>query len=217
MKLNMKAVALLCSLGLVACGDDKAEVDTVPQDKTEIKVQSLPAGVHQVSVGSEQQPQVGQIYVATSGDQLLVLNQENERAEKVYYTDSTQRWVSMPSTVKSEQVKFLHHEPIANQQIAVNQMQGRYIAHLDGEQVLTFAIDASGQIASFDSTCVMTGKITPSAIPNSLGFSLSSKNCKNWPEKAAGYLVVDEQYQPAAFRMINTQSNLNDLWVYPEN
>ena len=56
-----------------------------------------------------------------------------------------------------------------------------------------------------------------SSLPNTLKASLTAASCGDLPAQSDGYLVVDSDYAPAAFRLLTySGSTPLDLWAYAE-
>lgn len=209
--MTLSAVIVLASCG----NDDKTTVP--PKDKSEqITIPILEPGAHRVVLGLEDDPIIGQYYVGNNQEKLLVLNDQEQRANKVYYSQNKQGWQSLPATEKSEELKFNSQEKLDTVPLNIDHFTGQYAIAIDEQQTVNINIDAEGKISTLSSGCNISGQLAKSSMPNLLQYNATAKNCAGVPESLKGYMLQDDDYAPAVFRMLNVNQQLKDFWGYTE-
>lgn len=216
MNIKLSFMTLSAVIVLASCGN--GDKTTVPsEDKSgQITIPALEPGAHRVVLGLEDDPIIGQYYVGSNQEKLLVLNDQEQRANKVYYSQDKQNWQSLPTSTKSEELKFSNQEKINAQQLSIDHFTGQYAVALDEQQTVKVNIDAAGKISTLSSGCNITGQLLKSSMPNLLQYTATAKNCAGIPESLKGYMLQDDDYAPAIFRMININQQLKDFWGYTE-
>jgi hypothetical protein len=92
-----------------------------------------------------------------------------------------------------------------------------YTVRLASGAAAAFSINANGEIVAGSTSCKLSGKLATSSLPNTLKASLAATSCGDLPAQSDGYLVVDSDYAPAAFRLLTySGSTPLDLWAYAE-
>lgn len=215
MNIKLSFLTLSAAVVLVGCGqDDKA---TESENKSaQITIPVLEQGAHRVVLGLEDDPVIGQYYVGNNHEKLLVLNDQEQRANKVYYSQNQKGWQSLPAAQTSEEIKFSSQEKLNAQPLSIDYFTGKYAVALDEQQTVNINIDVSGKITTLGSGCNISGQLDKSTMPNVLQYTATAKNCSGVPESLKGYILQDDDYAPAVFRMININQQLKDFWGYSE-
>ena len=101
--------------------------------------------------------------------------------------------------------------------LAIAPLARSYAVRLDNGNAALFSIGAGGGITAGASACKLSGKLAASSLPNALKLSLAASGCGDLPAQSEGLLVADDDYAPAAFRLITSGADGPiDLWAYPE-
>ena len=211
-------VVLLLSLGLTACNDSNENQD---QKDTSSKVEFAPnlePGTYTVSIETDQElPMAGKYYSGTDGNKLLVINNEQERASIIItYDAQNQTWHSN-QTNKTASIKFDHVEKIADQKLDIALLNGSYTLSLASDVTIPLEINAQGQMVSQDANCAFTGIISANQMANTASYQLQENKCDAMKNNTKGYLVVDEDFVPASFRLVSDMSDSQDVWAFSES
>jgi hypothetical protein len=203
--------ALVPALLLAACGsghDAGAPAVTVTE---------LAAGVHAVSTGDAADPVEGKYYAAADGSRLLVLNDREQRAGALYRRDAGGRWQASPAVTADTAVDLAGGTALSSTVLSAASVAGRYAIGLAGGATASFTVTTGGDILPGDTACKLAGKVAMSALPNALQLALTASGCAGLPARADGYLVVDGDYAPAAFRLLGPGAGTPlDLWAYAQ-
>jgi len=213
------ATALLLS----ACGSNH------DADQPEVKVTDLAAGVYAVSTGDAANPTAGKYYSAADGSRLLVLNNSSQQATAVYHRDAGSTWRLTPApaaaaataataaTTAAASLDLLNSNATTSGTLNVGTIARSYTVRLASDAAAAFSVNAGGEIVAGATSCKLSGKVSVSSLPNTLKLSLTASGCGELPAQSDGYLVVDSDYAPAAFRLLTySGSALVDLWAYAE-
>ncbi|MDR2060687.1 MAG: hypothetical protein LBQ29_04720 [Acinetobacter sp.] len=206
---------LILGLALSACHDDNHDRQEQPVEKPE-PVPALAVGTYSVSIETDQElPTVGKYYSGTDGSKLVVLNDEQDRAQIVMHYDvATNTWHSNQSD-KNLKLEFAHYEKIADQKLSVNELVGRYTLSLADGSSIPVEVKAQGQMVSLDQNCRFTAKISESVLANTSSYQFTENKCLALKNNEKGYIVVDQDLEPAAFRLLSDRIGAQDLWAFP--
>ncbi|RPE31624.1 hypothetical protein EC846_1091 [Acinetobacter sp. BIGb0102] len=206
---------LLLGLALSACHDDNNDRQEQPAEKSE-PVPALAVGTYSVSIETDQElPTVGKYYSGTDGTKLVVLNDEQDRAQIVMHYDvATKTWHSNQSD-KNLKLEFAHYEKIADQKLSLNELVGSYTLSLADGSSIPVEVKAQGQMISLDQNCSFTAKISESSLANTASFQFTENKCAALKNNEKGYVVVDQDLEPAAFRLLSDTVDSKDLWAFP--
>jgi hypothetical protein len=200
-------VALL----LAACGSGDAPV------APKVSVTELAAGVHRVSSGDPDQPVVGSYHAAADGSALVILNDAEERAAKVYRRDGKDAWQAAPGVGQDSAVTVQSIGVQPALALSPASLAGRYVLRLGTGATAVFTLNAAGEIAAAEGGCKLSGKASPSALPQVLALTLNASGCGTLAATSEGWLVVDRDYAPASFRLVTSAAGkVSDLWAYAE-
>ncbi|OEC91703.1 hypothetical protein [Acinetobacter sp. YK3] len=205
----------LLGLALSACHDDNNDRQEQPAEKSE-PVLALAVGTYSVSIESDQElPTVGKYYSGTDGTKLVVLNDEQDRAQIVMHYDvATKIWHSNQSD-KNLKLEFAHYEKIDDQKLSLNELVGSYTLSLADGSSIPVEVKAQGQMISLDQNCSFTAKISESSLANTASYQFTENKCAALKNNEKGYVVVDQDLEPAAFRLLSDTVDSNDLWAFP--
>jgi len=205
----------LLGLALSACHDDNNDRQEQPAEKSE-PVPALAMGTYSVSIETDQElPTVGKYYSGTDGTKLVVLNDEQDRAQIVMHYDvATKAWHSNQSD-KNLKLEFAHYEKIADQKLSLNELVGSYTLSLADGSSIPVEVKAQGQMISLDQNCSFTAKISESSLANTASYQFTENKCAALKNNEKGYVVVDQDLEPAAFRLLSDTVDSKDLWAFP--
>lgn len=202
--------AVVLPLLLAACGGKADDAPTV-------KVSELSAGTYAVAAGDAANPTAGKYYAGADGSRLLVLNNSAQQAKALYRRDGNGSWQATPAVAENTSVELLNSNAIVSTVISFADLARSYTVRLASGNVAGFSVSANGDIAAGSSSCKLSGKLTASALPNTLKLTLAAAGCGDLPAQSDGVLIVDSDYSPAAFRLLTSGGNAPlDLWAYPE-
>ena len=205
------AAALLLPLLLAACGS--SHDDEAPQ----ARVTELAAGAYAVSTGAADNPVDGKYYAGADGSRLLVLNDSAQQAAALYQRDGNGAWRATPVATGDTTVDLAGSNAIPASAPDAASLAGRYEVRLSSGATAAFSVGAGGDIVPGTSACKLSGKLAASTLPNTLKLTLATSACGDLPAAIDGYLVVDADYAPAAFRLLgNGGAKPLDLWAYAE-
>jgi len=206
---------LVLGLALSACHDGNNARQEQPAEKPE-PVPALAVGTYSVSIETDQElPIVGKYYSGADGSKLVVLNDEQDRAQIVMHYDiSTKTWHSNQSD-KNLKLEFSHYEKIADQKLSLNELVGSYTLSLADGSSIPVEVKAQGQMISLDQNCSFTAKISESALANTANYQFTENKCAALKHNEKGYVVVDQDLEPAAFRLLSDTVDSKDLWAFP--
>ncbi|QBE66989.1 hypothetical protein EWM63_01000 [Pseudoduganella lutea] len=207
------AAALLAPflpLMLAACGSSHDD------DAPTMKVTELAAGAYAVSTGDAASPVDGKYYAGADGSRLLVLNNSDQAAAALYRRDGNGPWRGTPAADADTVVDLTGNNTIAASTPGVASVAGRYEVRLASGAAAAFSVGAGGDIVPGTTACRLSGKVAASTLPNTLKLTLATAGCGDLPAGVEGYLVIDADYAPAAFRLLGTGGTAPlDLWAYP--
>ncbi|KHF77667.1 hypothetical protein PJ15_0722 [Acinetobacter sp. neg1] len=206
---------LLLGFALSACHDDNNDRQEQPAEKSE-PVPALAVGTYSVSIETDQElPTVGKYYSGTDGTKLVVLNDEQDRAQIVMHYDvATKTWYSNQSD-KNLKLEFAHYEKIADQKLSLNELVGSYTLSLADGSSIPVEVKAQGQMISLDQNCSFTAKISENSLANAASYQFTENKCAALKNNEKGYVVVDPDLEPAAFRLLSDTVDSKDLWAFP--
>jgi hypothetical protein len=200
----------LAPLLLTACGSN---ADNAPA----VSVAELAAGAYEVSTGDGANPTAGKYYAGADGSRFLVLNNSGQQASAVYRRDGNGSWQMTPPATANTTLELLHSNPVPATTIELPALARSYTVRLAAGTAATFSVNASGDIVAGATGCKLSGKLAATTLPNALKASLTSAGCGDLPAQSDGFLIVDKDYAPAAFRLVaSSGANVVDLWAYPE-
>ncbi|HEX8406281.1 MAG TPA: hypothetical protein VF670_16790 [Duganella sp.] len=209
-----RSVIVLAVVLLSACGSNSSSDDVAGPV---VKVTELAAGTYAVSVGDAANPSAGTYYAAADGSRLLVLNNSAEQASTLYRRDAGGAWRMTPAPTQNISMELLNSNLATSSVISISGIARSYAVRLPSGAAAAFSINAGGDIVAGGTSCKLSGKVLASALPNTLKASLAASGCGDLPAQSEGYLVVDSDYAPAAFRLLTySGSALTDLWAYAE-
>lgn len=211
-------LVLLLTLGLTACNDNDDHSQTHPIVEKPILAPSLDVGTYTVSMESGQDlPIVGKYYAAPSGEKLLILNDEQDRAKIVMHYDvQSKSWQSNQAD-QNFKVQFSGYEKIADQKLNLSQLTGMYdLSFIDGSTV-PVEINAQGQIISKDPNCMFTAKVSESTMANTATYQFTNNQCNALKNNTKGYIVLDEELEPAHFRLVSDANASQDIWAFAQS
>lgn len=213
MKRSIKLLVLPALLLLSACNDDSDSGSSSPA----LTVEELPAGVYTISTGDMNAPTVGKYYADDSGNRLLVLNDSSDHASQVYQQQSSNPWEATPAPTMDTSVTLLRHDPTPTASITVDSLAGTYITQAASGITASFTISSTGAISANATDCKLSGQLSAGTMPNTLQLSLDTAACGSLPASSTGFLLVDQDYAPATFRLLSTANQqIIDLWAYAE-
>lgn len=206
---------LVLGLALSACHDDNNDRQEQPAEKPE-PVPALAVGTYSVSIETDQElPTVGKYYSGADGTKLVVLNDEQDRAQIVMQYDvSTKTWHSNQSD-QNLKLEFAHYEKIADQKLSLNELVGSYTLSLADGSSIPVEVKAQGQMISLDQNCSFTASISESAMANTASYQFTENKCAALKNNEKGYVVVDQDLEPAGFRLLWDTVDSKDLWAFP--
>ena len=207
---------LLLGLGLTACNNDnKDQQETV--EKPDL-APGLALGTYIVSVETDQElPMVGKYYSGGDGGKLLVLDDEQDRAKIVMHYDvQSKSWQSNQAD-KNFKVQFAHYEKIADQKLNLNQLMGTYTLSFADGSMIPVEVKAQGQIISKDQNCMFSGVMSESLLANTATYQLTDNKCEAMKNNVKGYVVMDQDLEPAGFRLLSDTVGSKDIWALAES
>jgi len=201
---------------LASCGESSNNTtsnDT--NNNSALSVSELATGVYTVSVGEANNPTVGKYYAGANGDRLLVLNNSNEQAERIYRRLGNSPWEAAPASATS--VTLLRHDATPAATVDMTNLAGDYLTQVASGVTAGFNINTTGVIAANSANCKISGQLSMGNMSNTLNLSLKTANCGSLPASSTGVLVVDSDYTPANFRLLTlSEQKVVDLWAYAE-
>lgn len=207
--------ASACVLALSACGGGSGNSGIGQQAK--VSVDELATGSYSVALGDANTPTVGRYYAGADGSRLLVLTDGDDRINQLYRRAAGEAWVAVPASSQDVKVALLRSSAVPANTLAVASLAGNYAARVAAGVTANFTVLASGDIVAGASACKLSGKLTASALPNTLQLSLSATGCGSLPASSTGTVAVDAEDAPARFRITaDNASQLVDLWAYAE-
>jgi hypothetical protein len=209
--MNRTFIFAATALLLAACGSSNEPA------KPAVKVTELAAGMYAVSSGDAANPTVGRYYSAADGSRLLVLNNSAQQATALYRRDAGGSWQVTPAATQDTSVELLNSSSLPSSVLNFTSIARSYTVRLASGAAAAFSVNANGDIVAGSTSCKLSGKLATSPLPNTLKVSLAAASCGDLPAQADGYLVVDSDYAPAAFRLLTYSGSAPlDLWAYAE-
>ena len=209
--MNRHLILAATALLLAACGSSNEPA------KPAVKVTDLAAGMYAVSSGDAANPTVGRYYAAADGSRLLVLNNSAQQASTLYRRDAGGSWQMTPAATQDTSLELLNSSSLPSSVLNFTAIARSYTVRLSSGAAAAFSINANGEIVAGSTSCKLSGKLATSSLPNTLKASLTAASCGDLPAQSDGYLVVDSDYAPAAFRLLTySGSTPLDLWAYAE-
>jgi hypothetical protein len=182
-----------------------------------VNVTELAPGAYAVATGDAASPSSGRYYAGTDGSRLLVIDDGAGQAGAMYRRDGNGTWQAAPAATTAASVDLLNSNAIGAATLAVAPLAGSYAVRLADKSVALFTVTTSGDIVAGATSCKLSGKVAPAALPNTLKLTLGTAGCGDLPAQADGYLVVDDDHAPAAFRLVAPgKAAPVDLWAYRE-
>ncbi len=181
-----------------------------------VDVDELATGAYSVSIGDIDTPTVGNYYASADGSRLLVVNDGEDKASRLYRRGAADKdWVAVPTTTADVSITLLNS--IALPIDVVPDLTGSYVARIDADTIAKFSI-VNGIIKAGDTRCELSGHVSDGALPNTLKLNLMAANCGSiLPAASAGAISIDSDYAPAKFRMLADDGEIVvDLWAYAE-
>lgn len=212
---TFKYIAIAC-LGLLTAGcNDNNKDNQNPEAPAGPVVPQLSDGAFSFSIENGDDVQVGQYY-KNADDAFLLINNDEQRAESLYNLKGQDQWLVLSSGNAPSTIKFANTEAMTAEPVALEKAEGHYKSQFM-DQAIAFKVDQQGRVSPEGTGCSFQGQLSESKIPNSLNYKLSAQNCaEQIPQTLQGYWVVNTEYQPAQFRMLNSKDKLLDLWLYPD-
>ncbi|RZT11049.1 hypothetical protein SAMN05216319_0481 [Duganella sp. CF402] len=211
MNRHLTLAAAAAALLLSACGSSNEPA------KPTVKVSDLAAGMYAVSAGDSANPTAGRYYSAADGSRLLVLNNSAQQATALYRRDAGGSWQMTPAATQDTSLELLNSSSLQSATLNFTAVARSYTVRLSSGAAAAFSVNANGEIVAGSTSCKLSGKLAASSLPNTLKATLSASSCGDLPAQSDGYLVVDSDYAPAAFRLLTySGSTPLDLWAYAE-
>jgi hypothetical protein len=208
--MNRTLILAATALLLSACGSSNEPA------KPAVKVTDLAAGMYAVSSGDAANPTAGRYYAAADGSRLLVLNNSAQQATALYRRDAG-GWQMTPAATQDTALELLNSSSLPSAALNFTAVARSYTVRLASGAAAAFSINANGEIVAGSTRRKLSGKLATSSLPNTLKASLAATSCGDLPAQSDGYLVVDSDYAPAAFRLLTySGSTPLDLWAYAE-
>lgn len=206
----LSLLPLLPLMLLAACG---SSTDNTPK----VDVTELAAGTYAVSSGDAANPTAGKYYAAADGSRLLVLNNSAQQASALYRREANGRWQTTPAATADTSLTLLNSSAAPSNVINFTSIARSYTVRLAAGTAAAFSVNSSGDIVAGATTCKLSGKLAATSLPNALKATLSTTGCGDLPAQSDGYLLVDNDYAPASFRLLTySGAALVDLWAYAE-
>lgn len=211
---QFKYVALACLGLMVGCSDNDKD-NQRPDVPAQPNLPQLSNGTFNFSIENGDDIQVGQYY-KNADDAFLLINNDEQRAETLYYLNGRDNWLMLTSGTAPSTIKFANTDAMSAEPLALEKAAGHYKSQFM-DQVIAFNVDQQGRVSTQGTGCSFQGQLSESKIPNTLSYKLSAQNCVDQiPQNLQGYWVANAEYQPVQFRMLNTNDKLLDLWLYPD-
>ena len=211
---QFKYVALACLGLMVGCSDNDKD-NQRPDVPAQPNLPQLSNGAFNFSIENGDDIQVGQYY-KNADDAFLLINNDEQRAETLYYLNGRDNWLMLTSGTAPSTIKFANTDAMSAEPLALEKAAGHYKSQFM-DQVIAFNVDQQGRVSTQGTGCSFQGQLSESKIPNTLSYKLSTQNCVDQiPQNLQGYWVANAEYQPVQFRMLNTNDKLLDLWLYPD-
>lgn len=211
---QFKYVALACLGLMVGCSDNDKD-NQRPDVPAQPNLPQLSNGAFNFSIENGDDIQVGQYY-KNADDAFLLINNDEQRAETLYYLNGRDNWLMLTSGTAPSTIKFANTDAMSAEPLALEKAAGHYKSQFM-DQVIVFNVDQQGRVSTEGTGCSFQGQLSESKIPNTLSYKLSAQNCVDQiPQNLQGYWVANAEYQPVQFRMLNTNDKLLDLWLYPD-
>lgn len=206
---HLLLVLPLC-LGLVACKEDNKK-PVQAKSQTEL-FPTLATGTYNISMETEQElPSAGKYYSGRDGNKVVVINDEDDRAQIVMsYDAKTKQWQSNQAD-KNRKIKFSNVSKIEAQKLNINSLTGSYMLSLQDDSRIAMEIQPQGRLISKDKNCQFSGVITESDLDNVAKYQLEKNSCDALKNNNQGYILVDEDLEPASFRLVSDRENAKDL------
>lgn len=211
---QFKYVALACLGLMVGCSDNDKD-NQRPDVPAQPNLPQLSNGAFNFSIENGDDIQVGQYYKNVD-DAFLLINNDEQRAETLYYLNGRDNWLMLTSGTAPSTIKFANTDAMSAEPFALEKAAGHYKSQFM-DQVIAFNVDQQGRVSTEGTGCSFQGQLSESKIPNTLSYKLSAQNCVDQiPQNLQGYWVANAEYQPVQFRMLNTNDKLLDLWLYSD-
>ncbi|MBQ0759961.1 MAG: hypothetical protein KBT72_09920 [Zhongshania sp.] len=207
--------SLNCILGvsiflLAACDDNNS------RHQAELTVDELGAGRYSVSVGSEDAPSIGKYYADSGNNGFILLEGDDGKASQIYRRTESGSWSALPDITADTRVRFINSVPILGQGSALTSLPLSYVMKTPSGKVAKFTLGSNGHLTAGETDCQVSGDVSEGDLGNVFTVSLMTQNC-DLSESSNGVLLIDNDYQPAVFRMILDADNaVLDLWAYEE-
>lgn len=209
---QFKYVALACLGLMVGCSDNDKD-NQRPDVPAQPNLPQLSNGAFNFSIENGDDIQVGQYY-KNADDAFLLINNDEQRAETLYYLNGRDNWLMLTSGTAPSTIKFANTDAMSAEPFALEKAAGHYKSQFM-DQVIAFNVDQQGRVNTQGTGCSFQGQLSESKIPNTLSYKLSTQNCVDQiPQNLQGYWVANAEYQPVQFRMLNTNDKLLDIWLY---
>lgn len=210
-------VILFLTLGLIACSDDKESTEnTENTDKNPNIAPLLNQGSYNVSVETNDElPLAGKYYSGADGTRLLILNDEQERAAVVMSYDA-QKQIWQTTQHEATPISFAHTDSILDQAIDIATLAGSYTLSVPDHEYIQFEINNNGAMSSKQNNCAFVGTITSSQMNNVLNYQLQNNNCTALNNNTRGFVVIDDDFKPARFRLVSSATESKDAWAFPQ-
>lgn len=182
-----------------------------------ISIDSLPAGSYTVSMGEAESPTVGQYFATSTGERLLLVQNDELQSQVLYRSNDGTVWKRVPSSGQDSIVHFLRSESLGLDDSSLASLAGQYSVLVDGSAV-ALTVDKQGVISPASASgCQLAGKVASTELAGFYSLSISSSACTSLPTSLSGRLIVDSADSPARLRMVlDNGSQLTELWAYAE-
>ncbi len=187
------------SLFLSACGGSSSTPSATASPAPQLTVPNLPAGQYRVSVGEDEQLQMGLYFSLSDGSRALLLQDAAANTTALYQQQAGQ-WQRIPAASGTAALQFSLEQGASLP--ASDLAAGRYIAQYKGQN-LAWQLNAQGEIsAASGSSCALSGKVAAPAANGLRALQLKLAQCAGLPAELTGWVVSDPEDQPAQQRWV---------------
>ncbi|MCB1755114.1 MAG: hypothetical protein KDJ38_06310 [Gammaproteobacteria bacterium] len=213
--MNLRTSLLLTgvlAVSLSACSDDD---DTSPRSGLS-GISELQAGSYLVSVGDTAAPQTGRYYADDAGNRLLLIQDDDEKAQALYRQTADGDWVATPENSADDVAVLLSHRLTALD-TGLADLSGDYIAELPDGTAANFTLGTDGQITAITGGCQVGGSISESSLPDTFDVSLTLTACGDLTGSLSGHAFVGGDFDPPHIRLLTTAGDsLVELWAFAD-
>jgi hypothetical protein len=204
-------ILVIAASFLVACDDNGGKSSTA-----KLTVDELESGRYTVSVGDENSPSIGKYYAGNGNSRFVFVEGVDGKVAQIYRRTQNGEWTAVPNSRDDTTIKLVNSTPVLDQNIGLAELPSGFVTKTSLDQVVKFALGSNGRLTAEAGDCHIVGTVSEGDIEGLLAVALTSENC-DLPEEMDGVLVIDDDYQPAVFRLIASRGEeIMDLWIYQE-